>query len=59
MQVREGSHLGSGSAVKCEEKISVKRMIKAEIANVFSFLYYFEVVISHIWLNARPSNFDG
>ena len=35
---------------KCEENISVKR---PEIAN------YFELVIFHIWLDARLSNFDG
>ena len=27
LQVQEGSHLGSGSAGKCEENTSVKRMI--------------------------------
>ena len=49
-------HLGSGSAGKCEENISVKRII----SQFFSpFLYYFEVVISQVWLDARPSNFDG
>ena len=40
MQVPEGSHLGSGSAVKCEEKISVKRMIMAEIDDFFLFVLY-------------------
>ena len=46
----------SGSAGKCEENISVKRII----SQFFSpFLYYFEVVISQVWLDARPSNFDG
>ena len=48
--MQEGFHLGSGSAGKCEENISVKR---PEIAN------YFELIIFHIWLDARLSNFDG
>ena len=44
--------MGSGSVCKCEENISVKRIIMPEIA-------HFEMVISHFWLDARPSNFDG
>ena len=32
MQIREGFQLGSGSAGKCEENTSVKRMVMPEIA---------------------------
>ena len=52
-----GSHLG---VCKCEENISVKRVANCarNRQNFFHFLY-FEMVISHLWLDARPSNFDG
>ena len=55
MQVQEGSQLGSGSAGKCEENTGVKRIMP----QIAKFLYYFEVVISHVWLDARSANFDG
>ena len=53
VQVGEVTHLGSGSAGKCEENINVKRIISQ------FFSPFFEVVISQVWLDARPSNFDG
>ena len=53
-----GSHLG---VCKCEENISVKRVANCARNRQIFFLHflYFEMVISHLWLDARPSNFDG
>ena len=49
MQVWEGSHLGSVSAGKCEENISVKRMIMPEIAN---FFFLFCIISRLAWRQA-------